>query len=191
VGDFKDGKIHGFGSFTYLDQRISTGNWVAGAREGQFTTLWPDGKKLIGNYKKSIIDHGRMEFTNGSWFEGTFVDNKFGKGQYYNKPKDSMYFGQFKENKYDGFGEYETPEFKYKGIWHVGVMEGKGEYEKKVEPKLKYVGDFKLGKFHGFGERVLFTGKEGYNTYKGEFFNHTAHGKGTFFHSDGKRRMVG
>lgn len=92
-GEFKDGRYAGWGSFTYNDKRVSTGNWVLGKREGTFTTIWPDGKKLVGEYKKSMIQTGKMDFINGSWYEGTFIDNKFGKGKYFNQPKNSTYFG--------------------------------------------------------------------------------------------------
>lgn len=190
-GLFKNGKCDGQGTYAYTDGRTSTGVFDKGLREGAFTTEWPDGRRLEGIYKGNAIKSGEMTFPSGSWFNGTFTDGKFHEGTFFNGNKKTTYKGHFKDSKYGGQGGITGPEHSYKGAFAAGLYEGKGVYEKFIEPKMSYKGDFKMGKFHGFGERTMHREQAGYNVCKGEFFQGLAHGKCTFYHSDGKRKLTG
>ena len=51
VGEYKDGKKHGQGTYTWFDGGINVGKWKDGKRTGQGTSTYPNGDKYVGEYK--------------------------------------------------------------------------------------------------------------------------------------------
>ena len=51
VGEFKDGKHHGQGTYWYKKGSKYVGEWKDNNRHGQGTYTFPDGEKLIGEFK--------------------------------------------------------------------------------------------------------------------------------------------
>ena len=51
VGEVKDGKRHGRGTYTYSDGEKYEGEWKDGKEEGRGTYTYPDGEKYEGEYK--------------------------------------------------------------------------------------------------------------------------------------------
>ena len=45
LGEYKDGKKHGKGRYTWSDGGIYVGNWKDGKEHGQGTYTYPDGRK--------------------------------------------------------------------------------------------------------------------------------------------------
>ena len=82
----------------------------------------------------------------GNWLDG----KKHGKGIYIWKDN-SMYIGEFKNNKMDGYGVcYDNHgNIIYEGEWKNNLVHGKGIYI--WEEGKRYEGEFLHGKKHGDG----------------------------------------
>ena len=51
MGEYKDGLIHGQGTFTWSDGRKYVGGYKDGKRSGQGTKTWSNGEKYVGEWK--------------------------------------------------------------------------------------------------------------------------------------------
>lgn len=52
VGEWKDDKANGFGSYTHANGAKYEGFWKDDLQDGWGTETWPDGSKYDGNYKE-------------------------------------------------------------------------------------------------------------------------------------------
>ena len=173
---------HGFGILT-TPHYILKGSW----RKGEFTG-W-----------------GRKYLENGDIYEGKFINGEInGKGNYINKDKNTFYVGDFvngqcygkgdlttekyhykgdfKNNKFDGYGiiEFLNEGHRYEGYFEKNIINGKGVYKWKNGDI--YEGDMKNGKMNGKGKYTYIDGK----IYEGEYINGIKEGKGKLFYPDGK-----
>lgn len=83
-GDWRDGKMHGQGSYYHANGAVYIGMYKEGERHGYGTYKWPEGDMYIGEYVKN---------------------KKEGKGQYIfaaKQGKTMIQDGIFKDNKYVG-----------------------------------------------------------------------------------------
>ena len=87
IGEWKDNKNHGQGTYTWANGDKYVGEYKDNKRHGQGTYTWADGEKYIGEYKD---------------------DNKHGQGTY-TYASGAKYVGEFKENKMHGQGTYTYP----------------------------------------------------------------------------------
>jgi len=74
VGEYKDGKKHGQGTYTWFDGGIYVGKWKDGKEHGQGTYTWSDGSKYVGEYKDGEPWNGTYDDKNGNikrkWVNG-------------------------------------------------------------------------------------------------------------------------
>ena len=63
VGYFLDGKMHGQGSYYFVNGNIYTGSYVNGIRSGYGTFSYNSGEKYTGNFLNNK-KHGKGTFTN-------------------------------------------------------------------------------------------------------------------------------
>jgi len=108
----------------------------------------------IGTWKNNeFTGWGRIIYNNGQVLEGKYYKGKLnGKGVY--KYKDTLYFGDFRDN----------------------IREGKGVL---INKKFRYKGQFNMGKIDGYGKIVFLDNKEGIGEYEGFFKENNIEGKGT------------
>jgi len=52
VGEYKDGKKHGKGRYTWFDGGIYVGEWKDGKKHGQGTETWSSGWKYVGEWRE-------------------------------------------------------------------------------------------------------------------------------------------
>ena len=66
----------------YTSKDIYSGQWKNGKKEGQGTYVFNEtGMKYVGEFKSGQLVQGKWVYPNGSYFEGTFANNKpKGKG---------------------------------------------------------------------------------------------------------------
>lgn len=105
IGEFKNGTITGFGTFT-----------------------WPNGDKYIGHFKDAKrTGQGTYTTTKGDTYTGDFKDGKrHGKGKF-TLPDGSVYVGNFKDNMSSGYGESTFADGeKYMGEWENSLYHGQG-----------------------------------------------------------------
>ena len=68
VGEYKDGKKHGKGRYTWYDGGIYVGNWKDGKEHGKGTYTSPVGTKYVGEWKEGKYD-GQGTETLSTWME--------------------------------------------------------------------------------------------------------------------------
>lgn len=73
-------------------------------------------------------------------------------------PDQFIYEGNFKDDKFDGYGKYTSKEYNYFGLYSHGKKCGKGK-EIYLIKKTEYEGDFKNDKKNGFGQEKSLMGQ--------------------------------
>ena len=82
VGEYKDGKRHGHGTYTYPDGAQYVGEYKDNSENGQGTYTYPDGEKYVGGWKNGKF-HGQGILTyingvveKGVWKDGNLVESQ-------------------------------------------------------------------------------------------------------------------
>jgi len=80
--DANPSEVASEGTFTYTNGDVYVGQWKEGKKSGKGSyTYAKDGTKLIGEWEAGKITSGKWVFPNGSFYSGKFRYNKpFGKG---------------------------------------------------------------------------------------------------------------
>ena len=100
VGEWKDGKYNGQGTYTYADGEKYVGEWKDGKRNGQGTYTWADGEKYVGEFKDDKSNgQGILTKPDGKRFEGIFEENKFIREAKVNLPSSSTNIANTTERK--------------------------------------------------------------------------------------------
>jgi hypothetical protein len=147
VGDLKDGKKHGQGTFTYSNGKKYVGEWKDDKRHGKGTITNPNGNKYVGEWKDDKGDgKGTITWSNGSKYVGEFKNNKMHGQGTETWPNGQKYVGVYKDGNKHGQGTYTWPSGnKYFGGWKDNKKHGHGTY---VYANGKYyVGEWKEGEF--------------------------------------------
>jgi hypothetical protein len=112
VGEWKDGKKQGQGTFTYgkgkWEGEKYEGEFKDGYRHGQGTYTWSDGDKYAGEFKDDKPNgQGTYTWSDGRKYEGEFEDGiKHGQGTY-TSIRGYKYVGEWRENKSWNGKEYD------------------------------------------------------------------------------------
>ena len=119
VGEFKDGKRNGQGTYTWANDPYKGDKYVGefkdGKKNGQGTYTWANdpykGDKYVGEYKDDKRNgQGTETYASGQKYVGEFKDGKK-NGQGTNTwPTGQKYVGDYKDNKYHGRGIYYLPD---------------------------------------------------------------------------------
>ena len=182
IGQLKDDKKHGQGTFNYSNGDKYFGEFRDDKRHGQGTFTRSNGDKYVGQWKDNI-PHGQGTFTysDGDKYVGEFRDGKYERGTYTFANRDK-YVGQWKDNIPHGQGTYTWLDGKkYYGDWINGKRHGQGTYTWSNGDK--YFGQVKDNLMHGYG---TYTWSEG-DKYVGFWSNDKRHGSGTYTWSNGKK----
>ena len=129
VGDYKDGKQHGEGTYiatngdkyvgqwrnggaskgtlTFATGEIYIGEFKDGMKHGQGSLTLPGGVKYIGEFSNDKFNgQGVMIYSSGERYDGEFKENKrHGQGTF-DLSKGNKYIGEFKDDKFDGLGTF-------------------------------------------------------------------------------------
>ena len=142
-----------------MDGTIYVGEWKDGKREGQGTYKWADGDKYVGEWKDGKF-HGQGTFTfpkPGSYAikSGKFDGNKY---KYVGIIFQQKYVGEFKDDKKNGRGT-QTDHIGniYVGQFKNGLKHGQGTHT--FANGHKYVGEWKDGEYHGQGTFIWKDGR--------------------------------
>jgi hypothetical protein len=143
-GEFKNGKRHGKGVYTWTQGEMKgsryEGEYFEGQRHGKGKLVLSTGKTYTGEFKNGKYDgKGIIIWTDGDLkgckYDGDFKeDERTGDGTFY-YADGRKYVGQFKDGKFEGEGTM----FNNKKITNCGIwQDGKFIEKKKIKkPKKK------------------------------------------------------
>ena len=121
-GEYKDGKQHGQGTFTWAYGDKYAGEWKDGKRNGQGTFTWANGNKYVGEFKDGeSTGQGTFTWADGDKYVGEWKDGKqHGQGTFTWADGDK-YVGEYKDDKQHGQGTFTSADGKItKGLWVNG-----------------------------------------------------------------------
>ena len=66
LGQWRDGRLHGYAVWTHVSGARYEGEWVSGAKNGCGIYTWPDGARFVGEYRNDQRSHGRIFLADGA-----------------------------------------------------------------------------------------------------------------------------
>jgi len=137
------------------------------------------GEKDKFTHKKNGF--GIVEWDDKSKLTGNFLNNKItGLCKFFNREKEGIFMGEYKENFPNGYGYYKTSKLKIEGNWNKNYINGLGIEIKSDE--TYYQGEFSNNKKNGIG---IYKWSDG-TIYEGEFLNNIMNGYGIINYNDGR-----
>ena len=106
VGQFKDSKPHGYGTFFWKNGNKYFGEWKDGKSHGNGTKIWNDGREYAGTFKNDELHgQGTFYYPDGKQYTGKFENGKrHGEGTFYYSDG-TAFVGKFVAGKQVGLGE--------------------------------------------------------------------------------------
>ena len=207
IGDFKDGKKHGHGIYTWPNGDTYDGDFADDTPNGKGGFQLASGDKYEGEVVGGRIsgrgiyitrESDRIEasfidakayglalylFANGDKYEGEMVAGRLsGKGIYTTKNRDRIE-GTFIEGQAQGEGIcYFANNDRYEGEIKSGALTGKGKYF--YGNGLRSEGEYLNGNLHGKGKFYFNDG----SWFEGEFEDQLKRAKGFSYLKDGSKR---
>jgi len=181
VGEYKDDKKNGQGTYTFANGNKYVGEFKDGQPNGQGTYTFADGDKYVGEFKDGQPNgQGTYTAANGDKYVGEFKDHEYHGQGTYTYASGNKYVGQYKDGKKDGQGTYTYASGnKYVGQYKDGKKDGQGTYT--FADGDKFVGEYKDGKRNGQGVYFFSDGSKHIGEYEGDNLN----GKGVRTRADG------
>ena len=174
-GIFYNGLLLGQGLIIFSNGEILRGNFIRGKMNGNGEHIRKDGSVYKGVFKNDKYDGlGKEFYEDGTKFEGFFSEGqkKYGIHQWTNGSK---YQGQFLNGLFHGKGVYNWSNKKmYDGNWVNGKMNGKGKFI--YQDGSIYEGEFVDGKKSGYGVYKW----ENDKYYEGKWKNDKQNGYGVY-----------
>lgn len=129
-GTFRNGKMHGYGSFVSRSGTKYVGAWYNGKRQGKGEMRFANGDFYSGDFRDNRLEgHGKIKYAVGDSYIGSWKYNKAnGSGKYYFKDGD-IYTGKFIAGKFHGKGTMQYANgSSYVGYWADNKKHGRGTY---------------------------------------------------------------
>ena len=106
VGEFKNFKPSGYGTFVWANGDKYFGQWKDGKNHGTGTKLWNDGTEYSGMFENDKLHgQGTFYYPDGTKYVGEFLNGKrHGKGTF-TYQDGTAFVGTFKAGKQQGLGE--------------------------------------------------------------------------------------
>ncbi|WP_448517842.1 hypothetical protein [Rhodoflexus sp.] len=142
-----------------LQEGKYSGNFRAGKRHGRGTFTWPDGSTYVGMWRNGLME-GRGTYTgkDGTTYTGDWLQGKRNGFGTYTWPNGDRYVGRFINDKRDGEGKLTTADGgSHEGKWLADEPNGYGV--RIWASGAKYMGDWKQGKRHGRGVMIYPDGR--------------------------------
>ena len=134
VGQFKNKKQHGQGTYTWANGDKYVGEWKKGKEHGQGTlTFEESGNKYVGEFKNGKQNgQATYIFASGNKYVGEYKDGeRHGQG-IYTWANGAKHVGEFKDDKRHGQGTYTRADGTVKkGIWENDEL-------KEIKSKLGF-----------------------------------------------------
>jgi len=170
---------HGGKENSYMEDRTLQGD--PSAKKG--VILYNDGSKYEGEWKQGrAAGKGRCEVSNGTVLEGEFADDLPHGHAKETRADGSIFEGSFENGKKTGKGRWQSVEegWTYTGDFKDDYYEGFGQYE--WSDGRVYTGEWKQNQFDGYGRMVWADGR----MYEGAYREDKKNGVGLFRWADGR-----
>ena len=106
VGEFRNFKPNGFGTFVWQNGDKYYGEWKDGKSHGNGTKLWNDGRKYLGKFKNDKLEgEGTLFYPDGKKYVWEFVNGKRHGTGTFSYSDGSAYIGKFIAGKEEGVGD--------------------------------------------------------------------------------------
>jgi len=125
VGEWRDHKRHGQGTFTWgKDSEWAgdkyVGEYKDGISHGQGTYTYADGDKYVGEYKDNIRNgQGTYTFASGNKYVGEYKDDKRNGQGTFTFASGEKYVGEQKDGNYHGQGTYTYADGREERGYHM------------------------------------------------------------------------
>lgn len=117
-GQWKDGKLHGIGTYLFRDGKTYEGEWENNRQNGNGKAIYSDDRQYTGNWKNGRYEgRGFFTYTTGAKYMGEFsMGRRGGEGKVI-YPCGLVYEGQFHDGKPHGRGimRSELTGWRYEG----------------------------------------------------------------------------
>lgn len=179
-GDFKDGKMTGFGVMEDFEGNYYEGEFKNGQKHGKGLEIL-EGGEMTGK----VCYEGKFNYDAKDGYGKPRLFNRYCKGKL-SQEKIGTYNGYFSKGEFNGYGIFKWKDRKtYKGIWSMGTISGNG---KMVYPNGDvYEGDFLNGKRHGEGTLQMVKSS---TSYTGPWFGGKQHGIGMVMRKGGQSKKA-
>ena len=130
-----------------------TGKLIEGKKEGRGTLLLKNGLRYEGFWNGDLLNgKGKMLCTRtGNKYEGEFKDNKFNGFGIFIWKDGTTYQGNWVDDRQSGYGEEQNADgTRYEGHYFNGRKHGKG-IQHYCSGEV-YIGEFSKDRLHGWGE---------------------------------------
>ena len=194
IGYWLDGKRHGKGIYYKNHEKIYYGEWKDNKRVG-FGTSFSKGKKTFeGLWRNDFPYSGKIYSIKEEIIYNGLFSNYNGKFIYYHIHYEETYDGFFKNGKRNGYGRsFYDDNLVYYGQWKDDERDGYGEH---IFPSGKYKGYFKNNKYYGYG--ISYESKDDKNgneilikDYSGYWKYGENNGEGIEFYENGNIKYEG
>ena len=106
VGEFKNYKPHGYGTFVWKNGDKYYGEWKNGKSNGNGTKIWKNGRKYLGTFKNDKLHgEGTLFYPDGNKYAGEFINGKRHGEGIFTYADGTAYIGKFIAGKEEGVGE--------------------------------------------------------------------------------------
>ena len=75
TGEYKDNEYHGQGTYTFASGDRYTGEWQDGNKHGQGTYIWSDGEQVVGEWRNNEFYNSQGNFDSGNTPSGSELFN--------------------------------------------------------------------------------------------------------------------
>jgi len=133
VGQFKNGKRHGYGTYHFVSGDSYEGEYAKGLRQGFGTYRFKGGDSYVGYFENGKYDRwGTYFFKNGDKYFGQYANGQRNGQGTLARADGERYEGEFKNGKRHGLGRcfFKNGEF-YAGAWKNNEPDGWGSYHYK------------------------------------------------------------
>lgn len=153
IGQFKRGLSNGFGTFVHNNGTIYRGNWVNEVIDGEGEDTFVDGSCFKGIYSNGKKAKGKFTWEDGSYYEGTILNDLFHGYGTYVWSEGRKYIGEWIKGQMDGKGLFSYLNGSYyEGEFHCGLRNGGGKYQ--WNESKSYEGGWLNGAQHGKGKYI-------------------------------------
>ena len=150
VGEYRSGKRHGRGVYTFANGAKYDGEYVDGLKEGQGSFLTLDGGKYSGSWKADKRSgFGTYVYKSGDSYTGEWAnDRKHGKGTYTYASNGSSITGVWSNGQIMHGSWFLADGSKFTGAWHKNQPNGFGMH--RFTNGNQIVGNYSIDKKEGY-----------------------------------------